>query len=285
MAFVKLWPINDPGSCVFFSETEGFFQLSQFEDADAYDMDVFLEVMDLEQLQELVTEEYKISDAKALYCGGETFLLCECLSEGAYEEFSFDTPTSVLYHLRDNVLYELWYLGTTDDRYYSEVDGMIVSMSFSKANDPAVTDEPEATPQVEETPVSETETVVPDTDEETTTGRLSSRWVVRFVKKLWVLIVAAFGWVVAKVRKKLGLKDKTPAPEKVHVGYSCPGCHKEVIPGQSFCANCGKELRLPVEEPKAAQFTYVCPKCGKKVTPDRAFCHRCGQRMNWEKEE
>jgi hypothetical protein len=84
--------------------------------------------------------------------------------------------------------------------------------------------------------------------------------------------------IEAEVRK-LRARPKpaaTPSPQPQPVAAEvsasqavgrCPDCNEPYLPGDKFCARCGRAL------------VRTCPSCGTTATPEDRFCSQCGTKL------
>ena len=62
----------------------------------------------------------------------------------------------------------------------------------------------------------------------------------------------------------------------------CPFCGAKIQPGDTFCVNCGKQIRAGLPKPMVA--INRCPFCGVEVQPDDIYCTNCGGKLKEIKE-
>lgn len=55
------------------------------------------------------------------------------------------------------------------------------------------------------------------------------------------------------------------SPPEAPVGARCPGCGRELLPGDQFCRGCGRSVG-----------TATCPRCQGPIDRNDTFCGRCG---------
>ena len=70
---------------------------------------------------------------------------------------------------------------------------------------------------------------------------------------------------------------------------NCPGCGAEVLPGATFCDNCGYDLRSSAPAASAPALTQAqpavgtpCPACGYGNVAGATFCENCGAKLGQE---
>ena len=69
-----------------------------------------------------------------------------------------------------------------------------------------------------------------------------------------------------------------PRPQPVSSAANvCPSCQTANSPGASFCAGCGRDLRLPAS-PRKPKVSY-CSNCGEPISEGAHFCPKCGHQV------
>jgi len=73
-----------------------------------------------------------------------------------------------------------------------------------------------------------------------------------------------------------------PIPTPRPATLRCAKCGTDLVPGETFCTNCGTRVQgsIPSQAPAAAPMSQFCANCGASMGPSEAFCSSCGAKVN-----